>query len=297
LIFNNVIVEDTFAELFKMWASRVIITADNTDLLQAAINSAIGFATSIIMCPCEAGVDTYLPKDETPDNRIGASIIFFTKDKDSLNHELLKRLSQCILTAPTTALFNGLQSDEKNKVGSMISYFGDGWQRKEIRFGREVSIIPMMDGEFIIENSYGLTEGYAGGNFLILAKNKSSGILAANSAVQEIIKIPFTITQFPGGICRSGSKIGSKYKGLVASINHQYCPILKQKIDDSKLPSDVSAVYEIVINGLTLDAVKLAMLKGIKAAAETKNVLRITSVNYGGKLGPDKIYLKDLFKD
>jgi formylmethanofuran--tetrahydromethanopterin N-formyltransferase len=295
LIINNTVIEDTYAELFSMWASRIIVTADTSKLLKSAINSVIGFATSIIMCPCEAGIDTYLKKDKTPDGRIGISVMFFSKNKEILTHVLLERLAQCILTSPTTAVFNGLQSEETTNAGYNISYFGDGWQSKKIEYGREVFIIPMMDGEFIIENKFGLAEGIAGGNFLIMARDKISAIKAAESAVKEIKKIPYTITSFPGGICRSGSKLGSRYRGLGVSINHPFYPSLRGKIEDSKVPDEVNTIYEIVINGLDLEYIKKAMVKGINAAAKVKDVVKITSLNYGGKLGDKKIFLKDLF--
>jgi len=291
---NNIEVEDTFSELFDMWCARVIITAKTEELVQYAVNSATGFATSIIMCPCEAGVDVFLPRDRTPDNRPGASIMFFTRNKKDLKHVLLERLSQCLLTAPTTAVFNGLTSNEVDNTGSKISYFGDGWQKKEKRFNRNISTIPMMDGEFIIENSFNLAEGVAGGNLLILGKDVLSSLNAAKKAVQAMLNIPYVITPFPGGICRSGSKIGSKYKGLIASINHQYCPTLKNIVEDSKIPSNVNCVYEIVINGRTLQDVKKAMGAGIKSAVEVSGVIKITSANYGGKLGDKKIFLKDI---
>lgn len=292
---GGALIKDTFAETFKMPYSRIIVTADDRELLGFALNSVTGCATSIIMCPCEAGVDTFIPPSETPDGRIGASVMFFAKDKESLRSELLKRLSQCILTSATASVFNGLKSEEYTSTGRSIAVFSDGWQRKELRYGRDIWVMPMMDGEFLIENSFGLSMGVAGGNFMILAKDVRSGLKAAKKAVEEIGKIPYTITPFPGGFCRSGSKVGSlKYKGLPASINHKFLPSLKGVVEDSELGETVQAVYELVINGSSLDAVKEAMRKGMIAAASIANIVEITAANYGGKLGSDKIYLKDI---
>jgi len=200
------------------------------------------------------------------------------------------------MTCPTTAAFDALPSAKrKMKVGRSLRYFGDGFQRKGLVGGRKVWRIPVMEGEFVIEDSFGAVEAVAGGNFLILAKDKSAGLQAAEEAVKAIKNnASEVIMPFPGGICRSGSKAGSlKYK-LKASTNHPFCPTLKKMIADSQLPEDVNAVYEIVINGLNLDAVKKAMSEGIKAALKVPGVLRISAGNYGGKLGPYKAFLKEV---
>ncbi|MEM2109400.1 MAG: formylmethanofuran--tetrahydromethanopterin N-formyltransferase [Candidatus Odinarchaeota archaeon] len=294
---GKVVVKETFAETFNMVYSRVIITADDSELLGYALNSITGFATSVILCPCEAGVDSYLPSNKTPDRRVGATVMLFAKDRDSLKKELDKRLSQCVLTTPTASVFNGLEEGESVNTGRYISFFGDGWQRKDKMLGRDVWRLPMMDGEFIIEDSFRIAEGVAGGNFIIIASDRTSCLKAAKNAVTEIHKLPYVITSFPGGICRSGSKPGSlKYKGMPASINHRLCPSLKNIVADSELPDSASTVYEIVINGSNIDTVSEAMKKGILAAASVEGVLEITAANYGGKLGSGRIYLKNLLE-
>ncbi|MHA1754736.1 MAG: formylmethanofuran--tetrahydromethanopterin N-formyltransferase [Candidatus Odinarchaeia archaeon] len=292
---NGVEIEDAFAEVFQMWTARVIVTAYDVDALEKAIHSTTGVASSIIMCNCESGVDTFLKPQKTPDNRCGASLMFFSRDKKTLKHELLIRLSQCILTAPTTSVFNGLESDETTNIGYKISFFGDGWQYETKYDNRRVHVIPMMDGEFIIESKFGISEGIGGGNFLIMADTLANGLNAARKAVNTITTIPYVITPFPGGICRSGSKVGSKYRGLPASINHVYVPLLKNKVQETEVPNEVNTIYEIVINGLKLGDVKKAMTAGIEAATNCKGVIKITAANYGGKLGSNKISLSELF--
>ncbi|WEU39804.1 MAG: formylmethanofuran--tetrahydromethanopterin N-formyltransferase [Candidatus Odinarchaeum yellowstonii] len=298
MLLGKVLVKDTFAEIFKMPYTRVLVTADEIELLEYALQSLTGFATSIILCPCEAGVETYLNTSQTPDNRPGAAVMIFAKDKETLKKELDKRLSQCVLTSPTASVFNGLDIGEPVNTGRYISYFGDGWQRKENRYGKDVWIIPMMDGEFVIEESFKIGEGAAGGNFIIIAGDKKSGLNAARKAVREIHKTPYVITPFPGGICRSGSKPGSlKYKGLPASINHRFYPTIRNLVADTELPDGASTVYEIVINGGSLKSIEEAMGRGIVAAAGVEGVLEITAANYDGKLGDGKIYLKNVLED
>ncbi|MEM2351970.1 MAG: formylmethanofuran--tetrahydromethanopterin N-formyltransferase, partial [Thermoproteota archaeon] len=203
---------------------------------------------------------------------------------------------QCVMTCPTTAAFNALEgTPRKLKVGRSLRYFGDGFQKLDELYGRKMWRIPVMEGEFLVENSFGTKRGVAGGNFFIMARDLKSCLAAAEAAVEAIKKkVNDVIMPFPGGICRSGSKVGSlKYK-IPASTNHYYCPKLRGVVEDTRVPEGVNAIYEIVINGLSLDNVKAAMAEGIKAAAETPGVIKISAGNYGGKLGPFKIYLKGL---
>lgn len=297
MLIGKVLVKDTFAEIFKMPYARVIVTADDNELLEYALQSVTGFATSIILCPCEAGVESYIDSSQSPDGRPGAAVMIFARNKDILKKELDKRLSQCVLTTPTASVFNGLDSGEPVNTGRFISYFGDGWQRKDKKFGRDIWIIPMMDGEFIIEDSFKIGEGAAGGNFIIIAEDKNSGLNAAKNAVKEVNRTPLVITPFPGGICRSGSKPGSlKYKGMPASINHRFYPTIRNQIADTELPENASIIYEIVINGASVKTISEAMSRGILAAARVEGVLEITAANYQGKLGGERIYLKDILR-
>ncbi|MEM3788458.1 MAG: formylmethanofuran--tetrahydromethanopterin N-formyltransferase [Candidatus Bathyarchaeia archaeon] len=293
---HTVKVSDTFAEMFPLWAGRVLITADSEKWALTAAEVATGFATSVIMAPAEAGVEGIVPKDKTPDGRAGALIQIYNRNRFDLKNQMILRIGQCVMTCPTTAAFDALpEAKRRMKVGRSLRYFGDGFQRKGTVGGRKVWKIPVMEGEFIVEDSFGVVEAVAGGNFLILAKDKSSGLQAAEEAVKAIRSAANGIIMpFPGGVCRSGSKAGSlKYK-LKASTNHPFCPTLKKVVEDSQLPEDVNSVYEIVINGLTVESVKKAMGEGIKAAINVLGVLRISAGNYGGKLGPYKAFLKEV---
>ncbi|MEM2995697.1 MAG: formylmethanofuran--tetrahydromethanopterin N-formyltransferase [Candidatus Bathyarchaeia archaeon] len=295
---NTCTVVDTFAEMFPMWAGRILITADNADWALTAATAATGFATSIIMSPAEAGIERFVPANETPDNRVGILIQIYNRSRLELKNQMILRIGQCVMTCPTTAAFDALpNAKRKLKVGRSLRYFGDGFQGKGIVGDRKVWRIPVMEGEFIVEDSFGAVEAVAGGNFLILAKDKSVGLKAAEEAAQAIkTKTSEVILPFPGGICRSGSKAGSlKYK-LKASTNHPFCPSLKTLVNDSQLPENVNCVYEIVINGLTVEAVKKAMSVGVKAAAGISGVVMISAGNYGGKLGPYKAFLKEVLE-
>ncbi|MEM0314435.1 MAG: formylmethanofuran--tetrahydromethanopterin N-formyltransferase, partial [Candidatus Bathyarchaeia archaeon] len=227
---------------------------------------------------------------------VGALIQIYNTNRFDLKNQLILRIGQCVMTCPTTAAFDALPNSKRRlKVGRSLRYFGDGFQKKAVVGGRKVWRIPVMEGEFIVEDSFGVANAVAGGNFLILAKDRASGLQAAEEAVKAIRNSGAeVIMPFPGGICRSGSKAGSlKYK-LKASTNHPFCPTLKGVVSDTQLPEDVNAVYEIVINGLTLDAVKKAMGAGLKAALNIPGVVRITAGNYGGKLGPFKAFLREV---
>lgn len=296
LSYGSVEVEDTFAEMFEMWVSRVLITAENEKWVQVAAEVATGFASSIIGSPAEAGVECLLKPSETPDGRIGAIIQIYHRTRGDLKRQMVARIGQCVMTCPTTAAFNALEgTPRKLKVGRSLRFFGDGFQRLDNIYGRRVWRIPVMEGEFIVEDRFGVKKGVAGGNFLIMARDLKSGLAAAEAAVDAIREsVKGVILPFPGGICRSGSKVGSlKYK-IPASTNHLYCPTLRGIEPESKVPEGVKTIYEVVINGLGLSEVKMAMAEGIKAAARVPGVIRISAGNYGGKLGQHKVYLREL---
>lgn len=291
---NTLKIQDTFAEMFALWAGRVLITAENEKWAQIAATVTTGFATSVIMAPAEAAVESYVPADQTPDKRPGALVQIYNRDRFELKHQLMERIGQCIMTCPTTAAFNGLTGKRVLNVGSSLRYFGDGFQKKTMVGGRKCWKIPVMEGNFIVEDGFGAMEAVAGGNFMIFAENQKAGLKSAEAAADAIrAGAPDVIMPFPGGVCRAGSKAGSlKYK-MKASTNHPYCPTLKTLIPDSVVPEGVNSVYEIVMNGLTLDAVKNGMKQGVIAAANVPGVVKISSGNYGGKLGPFKAFLKD----
>jgi formylmethanofuran--tetrahydromethanopterin N-formyltransferase len=292
---DTVKIVDTFAEMFSMWVGRVLITADDEKWALTAANTATGLATSVIMSPAEAGIEAIVPADKTPDNRPGVLIQIYNRNRFELMGQMVLRIGQCVMTCPTTAAFDALPDAKRRmKVGRSIRLFGDGFQRKRLVGERKVWKIPVMEGDFVVEDKFGADEAIAGGNFLMLAKDKKSGLQAAEEAVEAIKRTGSeVILPFPGGICRSGSKAGSlKYK-LKASTNHPFCPKLRSLVADTQVPEGVECVYEIVINGLTLEAVKKAMNAGVKAAANVQGMIRISAGNYGGKLGPYKAFLKE----
>lgn len=294
--FMDVIIEDTFAEAFPMYATRLLITASTRKWAYIAASKATGFGTSVIGSPGECGIEAFISPNLTPDQRPGIYIQIYHNDLASLKFVTLSRVGQCILTCPTTALFNGLPKiKRKMSLGGAIAKFGDGFEKKDTLYGRSVWRIPVMEGEFIIEDSVGVVKGVAGGNILILAKNSEAGLEAAERAVRAIKRhVRGVITPFPGGIVRSGSKVGSlKYPKLRATTNHLYCPVLKGVVKETRVPENVNSVYEIVINGLRKDYVVKAMGVAVKAAALVPGVVLITAGNYGGKLGPYHIYLKE----
>jgi formylmethanofuran--tetrahydromethanopterin N-formyltransferase len=293
---GSVVVEDTFAEAFPMYATRIIVTASTKRWALIAARMATGFGTSIIACPGECGIETLLSPRITPDSRPGVAIQIYHSDPANLKLVTIARVGQCILTAPTAAAFDGLpRARRKMGVGRALAKFGDGFEKEDSIYGRKVWRIPVMEGEFIVEDSFGVVKAVAGGNILILARDRESGLKAAEKAVKAIKKYcRGVITPFPGGIVRSGSKVGSmKYPKLRATTNHPYCPTLKEIVKDTKLPPEVNSVYEIVINGLKKDYVIKAMGVAILAAASVPGVVKIDAGNYGGKLGPYHLHLKE----
>ncbi len=295
---HSVQIQNTFAEMFSMWAGRILITGDTEKWALTAAQTATGFAASIIMSPAEAGIEGTVPPEKTPDGRPGVLIQVYHRTRRDLKTQMILRIGQCVMTCPTTAAFDGLPKAKRRlKVGRSLRLFGDGFQKNDTMYGRKVWRIPVMEGEFVVEDRFGAMKAVAGGNFLIMAENRKAGLQAAKEAVDAINKgSTYAVLPFPGGICRAGSKAGSlKYK-LKASTFHTYCPKLKKLVPDSKVPENVDAIYEIVINGLDIDAVKKAMAAGIRAAVKVPNVLQISAGNYGGKLGPFKAYLKEVLE-
>ena len=288
---------DTFAEAFKMWGTRVIITADSPKWALAAARSMTGFATSVIGCKCEAGIERELPPESTPDKRPGFSVLLFTPDKDSMGKRLLDRVGQCVMTCPTTACYNGLEGTEKTvNVGGLLRYFGDGHQMSKRLDQRRLWRIPVMDGEFLVDEEFGMQPSVGGGNLLILGKNAKATLRAAAAAVKAMQSVEGIILPFPDGVVRSGSKVGSRYKSLIASTNDPYCPTLKGVTEQTALPGDVHCVLEIVIDGLSEEAVRRAMHAGLLAAARP-GIRQISAGNYGGNLGQFHISLHELLAE
>ena len=290
---NGIEIVDTFAEAFPMTAARAIITADSPGWAEVAGRTMSGYATSVIACDAEASIERALAPDESPDGRPGVSVLVFAFSRDALEKALSNRVGQCVMTCPTTACYNGLPVGEKTvNVGGRLRYFGDGWQISKRLEGRRFWRVPVMDGEFTCEETFGTTKGVAGGNIILLGTDPRTTLEATEAAVVAMRKIPGVILPFPGGIARSGSKVGSKYKALRASSNTAFAPTLRGLVP-TELPSGVECAYEIVIDGLTLEAVEQATAVGLRAGAKP-GIVRITSGNYGGKLGPFHIRLVDV---
>jgi formylmethanofuran--tetrahydromethanopterin N-formyltransferase len=290
---NGVTIDDTYAEAFPTWVSRVIITAVTEDYAYNAAVEATGFATSAIGCPCEAGVEGFVPAEETPDGRPGYAILICA-GKKKLKEQVVERLAECVLTAPTTAVFDGMPEAEE-RIAVKLHFFGDGYEYQKEVGGRKCWAIPIMNGEYVGEEDFGIIKGVAGGNFFVMGENQMAALMGAQAAVDAIAGVSGVITSFPGGIVASGSKVGSKkYKFMAASTNEKYCPTLREKVEGSMVPEGVKAIYEIVIDGVDEESVKEAMSVGINAATKVPGVVFISAGNFGGNLGPFKLELKDL---
>lgn len=281
---NGTAVVDTFAEAFAMWGARVIITAETPDWARAAAQSMTGFATSIIGCKCEAGIEAELPAGDTPDGRPGVSVLLFSTSAEGVGKRLVERVGQCVMTCPSTACFNGLAAEETVVVGGQLRYFGDRFQMSKLIAGRRLWRVPVMDGEFVVDERFGIQPAVGGGNILILGRDQAATLRAAEAAIGAMRGTPGAIFPFPGGVVRSGSKPKSRYSFLFASTNEAYCPTLRTVAAESQLPEGVGCVLEIVIDGLDLEAVETAMRRGMHAAAAA-GALQISAGNYGGGLG------------
>ena len=293
---DSPIIDDTFAEAFPMCAARLILTAIDEELALTAAREFCGNASSVIGCDAEAGIEQIVEPDATPDGRPGVSVLAFGFSKGALEKAVTARLGQNVLTCPTTACFSGLESHTKDdgiKLGSMLRFFGDGYQFSKKLDDRRYWRIPVMDGEFLCEDITGSVKGIGGGNLIICGASQIETLAAARAAVCAIQNLSEVILPFPGGIVRSGSKVGSKYPGLKASTNDAWCPSLRGQTD-SELVDGENAVYEIVIDGLSVSAVAQAMKTGMEAAIAEPGVLRISAGNYGGNLGPHHFHLHRL---
>jgi formylmethanofuran--tetrahydromethanopterin N-formyltransferase len=296
MIINGVQIDETFAEAFNMRGTRVIITAQNLKWAYHAANAMTGFATSVIGCGVEAGIEREMTEDETPDGRPGVSILMFAMGSKVLMQQLETRMGQCILTCPTAAAFSGIDSDEKINLGKNLRFFGDGFQTSKLISAKRYWRVPVMDGEFLCEETTGMVRAIGGGNFLILATSQPAALAAAEAAITAMKKIPNVIMPFPGGVVRSGSKVGSKYKTMFASTNDAFCPTLKGATN-TELSPEIESVMEIVIDGIGFDDIAESMRVGIQAICdlgEASGVKRISAGNYGGKLGPHHFKLHEI---
>ena len=323
LILNGVAIDDGFAEAFPMKATRLLITAHNLTWARHAAVAATGFATSVIACGCEAGIEAELPPEQTPDGRPGVSVLIFSMSGKELAKQVERRVGQCVLTCPTTAVFAGLEpgpqgaeygtrppegalpglgrpgagQGEAIALGKNLRFFGDGWQISKVIAGQRYWRIPVMDGEFVAQETTSVTKSVGGGNLLLLARDTDAALAAAEAAVAAMKRLPNVIMPFPGGVVRSGSKVGSKYASLGASTNDAFCPSLFGLAAHTELTAETRCVMEIVIDGLTEADVGAAMRAGMDACialGAAGGLLRISAGNYGGKLGPFHFHLHKL---
>jgi formylmethanofuran--tetrahydromethanopterin N-formyltransferase len=296
MIINGVTIDETFAEAFPMKATRVIITAQTPQWAYNSAQAMTGFATSVIACGCEAGIEKILAPTETPDGRPGISVLIFAMGGKGLAKQLETRAGQTVLTSPTSALFAGIESDKKIPLGKNLRYFGDGFQSSKLIDGKRYWRIPVMDGEFLVEETTSQVNAIGGGNLLVLATSEIAALEACEKAVEAMRKLPNIILPFPGGVVRSGSKVGSKYKALNASSNDAFCPTLKG-VTKTELSPEIESVMEIVIDGLTEEDINKAMRIGIETFCNIgadKGIKRISAGNYGGKLGPYHFHLQEI---
>jgi formylmethanofuran--tetrahydromethanopterin N-formyltransferase len=291
---RSVLIEDTFAEAFTMRVARVVVTARSPRWVRAAALKLTGFATSVIGCKVEAGIERELSPGETPDGRPGVSVLLMTMGKEDLPKRLIERIGQTVLTCPTTACYDGLpDAPDRIGVGSALRFFGDGFQASKVIGGQRFWRIPVMEGEFLVQEKFGMIKGVGGGNFLILARSADAALKAAEAAADALESQEGVILPFPGGVVRSGSKVGSRrIKSMIASTNDAFCPTLRA-VTQTALPEDVNSVLEIVINGTDAPAVSAAMRAGIDAAC-SDGVVAISAGNYGGKLGPHHFHLRQI---
>jgi formylmethanofuran--tetrahydromethanopterin N-formyltransferase len=293
---RGVRIVDTFAEAFDMHAARVVITAQSSSWARTAAQSMTGFATSVIGCKVEAGIEADLRPEDTPDGRPGVSVLLFAFDAAGLGQRLVDRVGQAVLTCPTTACFDGVsEAGERVMVGGLLRHFGDRFQASKFLAGRRYWRIPVMEGEFLVQEDFGVQKAIGGGNFLILARDQHAALSAAEAAVDAMRRVRGVILPFPGGIVRSGSKVGARhYKKMIASTNDAYCPTLRGRVGvSSALPPDANSVLEIVVDGLDRQAIENALRTGVDAACRP-GVIEITAGNYGGKLGKHHFHLHQM---
>ncbi|MBA2457404.1 MAG: formylmethanofuran--tetrahydromethanopterin N-formyltransferase [Gemmatimonadales bacterium] len=294
---RGVYIEDTFAEAFTMRVARIVITARNPKWAREAALKLTGFATSVIGCKCEAGIERVLRPADTPDGRPGIAILLMTMGKDDLPKRLIERIGQTVLTCPTTACYDGMpDAPDRVGVGSALRFFGDGFQSSKVVAGDRFWRVPVMEGEFLVHEKFGMVKGVGGGNFLILARSADAALEAAEAGAEAMSGLVGVILPFPGGVVRSGSKVGSRrIKSMIASTNDAYCPTLRA-MTETALPEGVNSVLEIVVNGVDAPAIAGAMRAGIDAACRD-GVVAITAGNYGGKLGPHHFHLRKIMGD
>jgi len=293
MLIESTQIVDTFAEAFRLRYARLLVTAADAHWLDAAIRAACGYGTSVIGCDAEIGVERWLKPEDTPDGRPGAAVLAYGFSADGVGKAVANRTAQCLLTCPTASVFDGLPTaEERRPLGAHVRFFGDGFEKTKVMDGRRYWRVPVMDGEFLVEDSVGIEKGVGGGNFILQGRSLAATLTAARQAVDAIAATPGTITPFPGGVVRSGSKVGSRYEALRASTNEAFCPSLVGRVETS-LVAGATCSLEIVIDGVDEPAVAAAMAAGIRAAVGPE-IVAISAGNYGGKLGKFYFHLRQI---
>jgi len=283
----------TYAEAFSLRYARLIVTAHDDHWLDAGLASLCGYGSSVIGCDAEIGVEGRIPAESTPDGRPGAGVLAFAFDAERLGKAVSNRTAQCLLTCPTAAVFDGLDTAaDRLPLGGHVRFFGDGFEKSKVVDGRRLWRVPVMDGEFLVEETVGVAKGVGGGNFILQGRSLDASLAAARRAVAAIATVPGTITPFPGGAVRSGSKVGSRYRALRASTNEAFCPGLVGRVP-TEIDPEASSCLEIVIDGIDRAAVAAAMAAGIRAAAGG-DLPAISAGNYGGRLGKYLLHLHEV---
>ncbi len=296
-------IEDTYAEVFAGLFCRIIVTAEDEETLRKAAEDSTA-TPSVVIGRVEGGVEKWLNRTATPDKRRGALLQFwgdvskkknFEQSLKKFEREFSYRIRQDILVKPFTAVFNALEkADGEMDMMVSVGHCGDGHEWVEQRYGREVIVVPLMVPDFIIERRIGYGHGISGGNFWIMCKTKQAVKQAGETALNAIHHVSGVITPFD--VCSAGSKPETHFPEIGPTTNHLYCPSLKRKFGKkSKVPDGVNYIAEIVIDGISLDAVKAAIKTGIESVFGIDGVAKISAGNYGGNLGEHKIFLKELF--
>lgn len=297
-------IEDTYAEAFEGIFSRVIVTADDQKTLQKAAEDATA-TPSIVIGRVEGGIERWLSEEETPDKRKGAILQFWgginpkkplSDSVQKFETELSYRIRQDILVKPFTAIFDALPKfEEKLDMMERVGHCGDGFEWVEKRYEREMIVVPIMVPDFLIERYIGYALGVMGANFWIMCKTKETVKKSGEKALEAISKVEEVIAPFE--VCSAGSKPETNFPWIGPTTNHPYCPSLKKRLGkESRVPESVNYIPEIVINGISMEAVKKAMKAGIEAVLNVDGVVKVSAGNYGGKLGRYKVYLRELFE-
>lgn len=288
---------DTYCEAFTGTCCRVIITAEDMETVKRAAYDATSTPGTVIG-RVEGGIETWLDKDKTPDNRYGAIIQFWynTDDIEKFNVELSYRIRQDILVKPFTSLFDA-SIKPIGKINTMkhVGHCGDGYEWEEELYGRNMIVVPIAIPDFKIESDLGYMKGFMGANFWYMCTNKKTVTQAGNAALNAIGDVEGVITPFD--VCSAASKPETNYPWIGPTTNHPYCPSLKELLKEvSQVPDAVKYIPEIVINGLDQKVLIKGMKAGIEALIDYEDVLYVSAGNYNGKLGDYKINIRELFK-